>query len=263
MKVTGIQLDIAWEKPDANFKKAEKMARTAVERGSSFLAFPEMFATGFSMNADLVAGFAEETRSFLSGLARRLSVFILAGYVEPTDSKPANACSIYNPAGEEILNYRKIHPFSMAGEDQAFVAGERVHTVMVEGVRVTPFICYDLRFPELFRSVAVHTDLFCVLANWPDPRRHHWSLLLQARAIENQAYVLGVNRSGFGDGLNYTGDSALVDPMGKVMAEGTPGKEALVQGDVNPQEVYRIRKQFGFLADRRPELYERLEVGKA
>jgi predicted amidohydrolase len=259
MKVTGIQLDIAWENPAANFRRGEELAREAAESGSTFVALPEMFNTGFSMDAELVAGFAEETRGFLRGLAKKLGIHVLAGYGEPADPRPANACSIFDPSGVEILHYTKIHPFSMAGEDEAFLAGESVSTVEVEGVRITPFICYDLRFPEPFRSAAVDTDLFCVLANWPSPRRHHWSLLLRARAVENQAYVLGVNRSGEGDGLQYTGDSALIDPMGTLLDEGEAGREVLVQGHVDPAEVSRIREHFGFLEDRRPQLYVDLE----
>jgi predicted amidohydrolase len=259
MKIAGIQLDITWEDPAANFLRGEELAREAVEGGSTFVVFPEMFNTGFSMEAELVAGFAEETRSFLSRLSEELGVFVLAGYGEPAAPRPANACSIFDPTGTEILHYTKIHPFSMAGEDEAFLAGEMVSTVEVEGIRVTPFICYDLRFPEIFRGAAVGTDLFCVLANWPDPRRRHWSLLLRARAIENQAYVLGVNRSGEGGGLHYTGDSALIDPMGTVLDEGEAGKEVLVGGLVDAAEVRRIREHFGFLDDRKPELYGRLE----
>jgi predicted amidohydrolase len=261
MKVTGIQLDIAWEDPTANFRRSEALARQAQEGGATFIALPEMFNSGFSMDAKLIAGFAQETRGFLANLAQELGVYVLAGYGEPADPKPANACSIFDPSGKEILHYTKIHPFSMAGEDKAFLAGESVSTVEVEGVRITPFICYDLRFPEPFRSAAVNTDLFCVLANWPDPRRHHWSLLLQARAVENQAYVLGVNRSGSGDRLHYTGDSALLDPMGTILDQGEAGKEVLVQGHVDAAEVSRIREHFGFLQDRRPGLYGKLESG--
>jgi predicted amidohydrolase len=259
MKVTGVQLDIAWEDPEANFRRGEELAREAAEAGSALVVFPEMFATGFSMNAHLVAGFAEETREFLSRLARELGVHILGGFAEPADPRPANACSLHDPSGEEILHYRKIHPFTLAGEAEAFVAGGAVNTAEVQGVRVTPLICYDLRFPEPFRSAATSTDLFCVLANWPHPRRHHWSLLLQARAVENQAYVLGVNRSGSGDGHHYTGDSALLDPMGTVLDQAEAGAEVLVQGHVDPAEVRRVRDHFRFLEDRRPELYHRLE----
>lgn len=261
MKVAGIQMDIAWEDPKENFHRARRMAGEAVDQGARLVVLPEMFATGFSMKADVVAGFAEETKAFLSDLANELSAFLLAGYGEPADPRPANACSILDPSGNEILHYRKMHPFSMAKEDVHYLAGESVETAEVEGVRITPLICYDLRFPEPFRAAAARTDLFCVVANWPEPRRRHWSLLLRARAIENQAHVLGVNRVGSGDGLVYTGDSILLDPMGDEVAAAVPGTEEILHGEVDPGEVSRIRGRFGFLADRKPDLYASLERG--
>jgi len=259
MKVAGIQMDIAWENPTENFARARRMAGEAVDQGARLVVLPEMFATGFSMRADVVAGFAEETRGFLSGLAAEFSAFLLAGYGEPANPRPANACSVFDPTGAELLHYRKMHPFSMAKEDVHYVAGESVETAAVEGVRVTPLICYDLRFPEPFRAAAARTDIFCVVANWPEPRHRHWSLLLKARAIENQAYVLGVNRVGTGDGLVYTGDSALLDPMGDSVSTARPGEPGVFAGDVDAAEVGRVRERFGFLRDRKPGLYASLE----
>ena len=251
-------MDIAWEHPAENFRRAEVLTKEAVDEGARLVVLPEMFATGFSMNAELVSGFAEETRDFLSDLSARLAAFVLAGFVEPGNPKPANVASIFDPAGREILKYRKIHPFSLAGEDEHFLAGESVETVEVEGVRVTPLICYDLRFPEPFRMVAANTDLFCVIANWPRSRRQHWSALLKARAIENQVFVLGVNRAGTGDGLEYTGDSVLLHPMGEELATVKTGSTGCCSGEVNAAEVARIRTEFSFLRDRRPEVYREL-----
>ena len=252
-------MDVAWEDPAENFRRAESMTVEAVNEGACLVVLPEMFATGFSMNAELVSGFAEETRAFLSDLSDRLSVFILGGFAEPADPMPVNAAAIFDPTGREILMYRKIHPFSLAGEAEHFQGGDSVETVEVESVRVTPLICYDLRFPEPFRAAAANTDLFCVVANWPQPRRYHWSTLLKARAIENQAYVLGVNRAGTGDGLEYTGDSVLLDPMGEELATVEPGSARCFSGEVNASKVTRIREQFSFLRDRRPEVYRALD----
>jgi len=259
IKVSGVQMDIAWENPAENFRRAESRIEKAVRDGSRLVVLPEMFATGFSMNAELVSGFAEETRGFLAGLSARLEAFILAGFTEPGDPKPANVAAIFDPGGREVLKYRKIHPFSLAGEDDHFMAGESVATVEVEGVSVTPLICYDLRFPEPFRAVAARTDLFCVIANWPRSRRQHWSTLLKARAIENQAFVLGVNRIGIGDGLDYTGDSVLLNPMGEESATVGPGSDGCCSGKVDEEEVARIRQEFSFLRDRRPEVYQESE----
>ena len=271
MIVAGIQMDIAWENPPENFRRVEEMAKRIMGGGVGdtptgrdrsvphLLVLPEMFATGFSMDAPKVSAFAGETREFLSKLASDLSVYILGGYAEPAEPLPANACSIFTPSGTELLHFRKLHPFALAKEDEHYQGGESVQTAEVEGVRVTPFICYDLRFPEPFRPAASGTDLYCVIANWPDKRREAWSALLRARAIENQAFVLGVNRVGIGSGLPHSGDSALVDPMGKVMAEVKEYEEGVVLGEINPREVTKVRRQLGFLKDRKPGLYRSLE----
>ncbi len=263
MIVAGIQMDIAWEDPQKNFQRVNQivggiMSGTEPPR---LVVLPEMFATGFSMNAEVVSGYASETRDFLSVTASKHSVFVLGGYAEPASPLPANVCSIFSPSGSEILRFRKIHPFSMAEEDQHYVGGESVPTAEVEGVRVTPFICYDLRFPEPFRPAAPDTDLYCVIANWPDKRRSAWSTLLRARAIENQAYVMGVNRVGMGGGLPHAGDTALVDPMGEIVAVASDYEEGVIMGKVDTREVTKVRRHLPFLKDRRPGLYRRLEGG--
>ena len=257
MIVAGLQTSIVWENPAANFLFAEGMAKRAARDGARLIALPEMFATGFSMNSVEVAACADETRAFLCELAAELGVAILGGYAEPGDPRPFNACSLYSESGEEILHYRKIHPFSLAGEHEHYSGGDWIFTVEVEGVRVTPVICYDLRFPELFRAAAARTDLFVVIANWPAKRSDAWSTLLRARAIENQAYVLGVNRVGPGAGEPHSGDSALVEPFGQALAEAS-GEPAVIAGEVDAALVRDAREHFSFLEDRRPDVYGRL-----
>lgn len=266
LTVAGLQLDIIWEDPEANFSRVRKMAVEAVEgmSGASdenqrLIVLPEMFATGFSMDAPMVAAYAEITREFMTSLASELSVHVLGGYAEPWEPKPANACSLFSPEGRELLHYQKLHPFSLASEHEHFTGGETLPTASVGGVRISALICYDLRFPEPFRPVARNTDLYCVIANWPDMRREAWSTLLRARAIENQAFVLGVNRVGRASGAPHSGDSALIDPMGAVTAEAVPYEEGWVFGRVDPKEVERTRRHLSFLKDRRPGLYRRLE----
>jgi predicted amidohydrolase len=257
VKVAGVQLDIAWEDPETNFRRVDEHAAVAAAGGARLLVLPEMFATGFSMNAATVSRHAEKTRGYLADLARHHGLFVLGGYAEPGDPLAFNACSIYDPAGEELLHYRKVHPFTLADEHKHYQGGEEVLTVEVEGVRVTPFICYDLRFPELFRAAAERTDLFVVVANWPEKRSDAWRILLRARAAENQAFVLGVNRVGEGSGEPHRGDSTLADPFGRVV-ETARDQEEVVTGEVDPKAVYRARRAFGFLADRRPDVYRRL-----
>jgi predicted amidohydrolase len=154
-----------------------------------------------------------------------------------------------------VHRYAKIHPFTYAGEHERYAAGDRHVTVDVEGVRVSLFVCYDLRFAEEFWALARTTDCYLVVANWPESRREHWRVLLRARAIENQAYVVGVNRVGTGGKLEYVGDSRIIGPMGKVLADAPPvaGKasEAILAADIDPARVTETRESFPFLADRR------------
>jgi predicted amidohydrolase len=257
VKVAGLQLDIAWEQPDENLQRASALAADAAAAGANLLVLPEMFATGFSMRAEAMAEHAPRVRVWMSELARRHQVFVCAGYAEPGEERPANACSVHSPTGEELLHYRKIHPFTLAHEPDHYEAGRTLRTVAIDGVRVTPLICYDLRFPELFRAAADATDLFLVLANWPERRSHAWRTLLQARAIDCQAWVLGVNRVGEAEGHPHRGDTALVDPWGKVL-NALAHEPGVVDGEVDAEVVVTARSRFSFLTDRRPEVYRRL-----
>ncbi len=173
------------------------------------------------------------------------------------DARPRNACSLFDPAGVERLRYHKIHPFTLAGEDRYYVGGDSLPTADVDGLRVTPLICYDLRFPEPFRAAAERTDLYVVIANWPVARSDAWRTLLRARAIENQAFALGVNRVGEGDGLVYGGDSALIDPFGAALASAAE-QAGVVVGEASAEAVEEARARFGFLKDRRAEVYQAL-----
>jgi len=258
VRVAGLQLDIVWEKPRENFLRAENLAATAAEQGAQLLALPEMFATGFSMRAETVASYAPELRYFLADLAARHQLWVIGGFAEPGENRPANACAVYDPSGQEILHYRKIHSFSLADEQKHYEAGSEIATVEIESVRVTPLICYDLRFPELFRAAAKGTDLFVVIANWPTRRAHAWRTLLAARAIEDQAWVLGVNRVGDAQGHPHRGDSTLVDPWGDIV-DTLADQEGVVMGDVDAGFVREARERFRFLDDRRPDVYWRLE----
>ncbi len=258
IQVAGLQLDIAWEDPDENFRRATQLAERAAAAGSQLLVLPEMFNTGFSMDAQRVAPHAEATRDFLGALSQRLGVWLMAGYADtpaPGSERPRNACSFYAPDGTEATRYHKIHPFSLAGEHEHYAGGTTLPSCDIDGVRVIALVCYDLRFPEPFRAAAERTDLFVVVANWPDARVGAWSSLLVARAIENQAFVLGVNRYGEDpNGNSYRGCSALLDPLGEQLA-GVAGQEGMLSGIVDAGRVADVRGRLGFLKDRRPAVY--------
>ncbi len=258
MRVAGIQLDIAWEDPQTSFARAGELIGKAAAAGAQLVVLPEMFATGFSMQADAMARHATATIDFLASMATTHDVHILGGLVVPGSEQPENIALIVDPSGTEIGWYSKIHPFSMAGEDQHYAAGRELITVEIEGIRVTPLICYDLRFSELFRASAKRTDLFVVIANWPIMRAFAWRTLLAARAIDCLAFVLGVNRTGMAEDLEHRGDSSLFDPLGELLASQAY-QEGLVLGSIDGDRVHQVREQLGFLNDRRVSLYHNLE----
>lgn len=256
MKVALLQLDLAWEDVPANHARASRLLGQAASLGTRLAILPEMFATGFSMDGRRVAqADGGPTETFLRERAASLGLHVLAGVAELAEPLPANRALLVSPNGS-VRRYTKIHPFSFAGEEKVMASGDAVVTWDVEGLRVTPLVCYDLRFPEPFRLAADDTDLYAVLANWPERRRLHWSLLLRARAVENLAFVAGVNRIGEGDGLRYLGDSALVGPWGETVVSATE-QETLLVADVDPAAVAAARRRFPVLADRRPGSYRR------
>jgi predicted amidohydrolase len=146
--------------------------------------------------------------------------------------------------------YTKIHPFTYSGEHEHYEAGGEFLTVDIDGLRVSVFVCYDLRFADEFWGRAAATDAYVVVANWPDTRRAHWRTLLQARAIENQAYVVGVNRVGTAKRLDYVGDSLIVDPLGEILADAGAA-EGVFSAEVDASTVARVRRDLPFLPDRR------------
>lgn len=259
MKVAAIQHDIQWEQPEATHKAVRPLIEQAAAAGARLVVLSEMFATGFSMDP---ARIAEEpggvSERFLTDTAAELGVWLIAsvaqwsaeGAGEPRRGQ--NVAIVASPDGQRH-RYAKIHPFSFAGEHERYDPGSEFLTVDIEGVRVSVFICYDLRFADEFWALAADTDLYVVPANWPEPRREHWRTLLRARAIENQAYVLGCNRVGTvgrDHALNHTGDSAIIDPLGRTLAEASRVETVLV-AEVDPHEVAAVRARFPFLADRR------------
>ncbi|MFA9430035.1 nitrilase-related carbon-nitrogen hydrolase [Egicoccus sp. AB-alg2] len=252
MRIAAVQHDIVWEDREATLRHLDDRVAGAVAGGARLVAFTEMFATGFSMNTHTTAEAPDgPTVTWMVDQAARHDVWVAGSLAMrlPERELPVNALCVVSPGGE-VHRYDKIHPFSYAGEHERFGAGDRFVTVDVEGVRLTPFVCYDLRFADEFWACAATTDAYLVVANWPAPRRHHWRALLDARAIENQAYVVGVNRVGEGGGLSYTGDSRIVDPLGEVLVSGAGG-ETVLFADLDPHVVAKVRDQLPFLPDRR------------
>ena len=252
MRVAAVQHDIVWEEPEANFAALAPWVAAAAAAGARLVVLTEMYSTGFSMRTDVTGEpVGGPSTQFLLEQAQRHGVWVCGSIPERPEgaAKASNTLVLAGPH-DELWRYRKIHPFSYSGEDEWFEAGSEFVTVDVEGVRTTLFVCYDLRFADEFWATAAGTDLYVVPANWPDTRRHHWTALLQARAIENQAYVIGCNRVGEGGRLSYSGDSRIVDPMGDLLATAS-GAETMLLADVDPDVVRATRERFPFARDRR------------
>lgn len=252
MRVAAIQHDIVWEQPEATCARLAPMLATAAADGAQLAVLAEMFSTGFSMQSERIAeDVGGPSTSFLVDQARELGIWVCGSLPERTDERelPANTLVLASPDGA-THRYAKIHPFTYAREDEHYAAGDTHVTVDVDGVRASLFVCYDLRFADEFWGLAPGTDLYVVVANWPASRRDHWRALLRARAIENQAYVVGVNRVGRGGRLDYAGDSVILDPLGETLAEAG-ADEQILAAEVDPARVADVRTKFPFLADRR------------
>ena len=254
MRIAAVQHDIVWEDRDANFARLAPQIARAVGAGAELVLLTETFSTGFSMTPGIGEPEGGPSARFLAERAAEHGVWVGGSCPERAADDPAalpwNSFVLAGPDGT-THRYRKLHPFTHAGEHERFRAGETPLTVTVGDLRITPFVCYDLRFADVFWQAAAGTDVFLVPANWPAARRLHWQALLQARAIENQAYVVGCNRVGTaGDGTDHVGDSRIVDPMGELLATAA-GAETVVLADVLPAEVARTRERLRFLPDRR------------
>jgi predicted amidohydrolase len=253
VKVAAVQHDICWEDPPATFARLAPRIAEAAAAGARLVVLAEMYSTGFSMEGDRIAEPVDgPSTRFLVDQAAEHKVWVCGSLPERAEeARPANTLVLAGPDGS-VHRYAKLHPFTYAGEHTRYAAGDRHVTVDVEGARVSLFVCYDLRFGDDFWALAPRTDCYLVVANWPAARRLHWNVLLRARAIENQAYVVGVNRVGEGDGIDYAGDSMIVGPGGEILAQAPDdGREAVVTTEVDPAVVATTRARYPFLADRR------------
>lgn len=251
MRVAAIQHDICWKDASATHARVTPMIERAVDDGAGLIVLTEMFATGFSMEANDIAQPPDGASvTFLRDTAARHRTWLAASVAVAEEGRRArNRFVAAGPHGE-LVTYDKRHPFTYAGEHEEFDPGDDLVTFEIDGLRITPFVCYDLRFGDDFWGRGPTTDLFVVVANWPAVRRRHWQLLLAARAVENQCYVVGVNRVGVADDLEHVGDSAIIDPTGEVLTTAT-GIEAVLAAEVDAERVSQVRSRYPFLQDRR------------
>lgn len=259
MKIALCQFHMEWENKLFNYERAKKFIEESSINQCELILFPEMSFTGFSSNIAVTKEKNEETVKAMSDYAKMYGIAIGFGWVKECKDniqKAENHYSIISKEGKVLSDYVKIHSFQYGGEGEQFESGNFIQIFELHGIHFAQYICYDLRFPEVFQATSDKAEVMLVPANWPEKRSKHWKCLLQARAIENQAYVLGINCVGTVGGLNYSGDTCIVDPEGEVVAM-LKNKEGLVYADIE-KEAMKIRDSFPVKRDRKPALYQKL-----
>jgi predicted amidohydrolase len=253
MHICAVQLDSVWENPRANFEKVERMLAAQPPAPGSLIALPEMFATGFSLDlAKTMHGDSRETENFLRTLAMRHRCTVTGGLVNSgAKGLGRNESVTFAADGTLLARYVKQQPFSGAGEDKVHEAGREAVVFPLGEFTAAPLICYDLRFPERFRAAArLGADLFIEIAAWPVKRIEHWLTLLKARAIENMAFVIGVNRTGREPRFEYCGRSVIVNPHGEIIADAGTA-ETILNAEISHADVATWREEFPALRDAR------------
>jgi omega-amidase len=248
MKITIVQPGLIWENKIANFRNLERLIPPLKEK-TDLVILPEMFNTGFSMNAGELSESPEaETFTWMKTTSRKGNFGLCGSYMVKDNGNFFNRWMFVSPE-EKFWYYDKRHLFSMGEEDKFFSAGKERLVFTFRGVRISPFVCYDLRFPVWSRNRNDY-DLAVYSANWPEARRNVWNILLQARAIENQCFVAGSNIIGTdGNGINYCGNSSVVNPRGEIIAKASANEECSVSAEISIDELAEFRKKFPVLND--------------
>lgn len=264
MRLGLVQMDILWEDKEANYKKAEQYIIEGKEKGVEFLLFPEMSMTGFSMHVERIGEMPGDlrTRDHFARLAEKYGMYIGVGYVEKAGERGRNRYAILSPEGEALCDYIKIHPFTFGREGEFYDGGSELAFCRVKDFCVSPFICYDLRFPEIFQAASRQADMMVVPASWPAPRMEAWEIFLKARAMENQCVMVGINRVGNEGKIPYVGHSMAVGAGGKVLGGPFEG-EGLFTVDVERAEIYEERAHFSTKEDRKEAVYRIMGIGEA
>jgi omega-amidase len=248
MRIALCQYDIQWENKEANKRRIGEMLEACPRRSEiDWLVFSEMSLSAFTMNT-AISELTDDDRAFFSALASKYRINISYGGVEDGH----NNLITLDRKGNRINTYSKIHLYSFGKEDQYYKAGSKQAAFELEGIKVVPAVCFDLRFPYLFWNMAEKADVYVVIAAWPARRADHWKNLVYARAVENQCYCIGVNRTGKEGRIEFSGDSVCYDPLGKVVVDAG-NKDGIFVADV-PMDaalVAKTRERFPFMKERK------------
>lgn len=248
-KVGLVQYSPAWENPSGSIEVIEELLDN-YNNDYNLLVFPELTLTGFTFNSKVLAEDIDGiSTTYFIKLAKRKKSDIFAGLIERDDNKIYNCLIHIDKNGLIKARYRKIHPFSFAGENEYYNSGNEPIITKIDDIKIGLSICYDLRFPELYRHYAKEkVNILINIANWPTKRIEHWKLLSKARALENLAYFIGVNRVGVDPSNEYCGNSQLIDPLGNNLINYSD-KQEIISFDIDLELTQSVRSQFPFLED--------------
>ncbi|MCX7571743.1 carbon-nitrogen family hydrolase [Tumebacillus sp. DT12] len=259
LRIALLQMDIALGQPEVNQAKAREWVEKAAAAGTDLIVLPEMWNTGYSLQniKEVADRNGEQTRAMMSELARTYNVNIHAGSVSDLrDGQVYNTTYLFDRKGQVTGTYSKVHLFRLMDEEKYLQGGDRLGEFTVDGVQIGSMICYDLRFPELSRTMVLNgAQALFVPAEWPHPRLNHWRHLQIARAIENQTFVISCNRVGFGGETEFFGHSMVIDPWGEILLEADE-TEGIHHVTIDLSVVPEIRSRIPIFEDRRPELYK-------
>ncbi|MCY7187719.1 carbon-nitrogen family hydrolase [Streptococcus gallolyticus] len=259
MKVSLIQMAIREAEPEQNKKKVLELLEKAVHDVPDVIVLPEMWNTGYALKqlADIADVNGKETITDLGNFAKKHHVNLVAGSVATAkENHFFNTTYVFNREGQVIADYDKVHLFGLMAEDEYLQAGNKESVFELDDVKVASVICYDIRFPEWVRTLmSSGAKVLFVVAEWPKERVEQWEILLRARAVENQAFVVAVNRVGDGISDHFSGHSLVIDPLGKIVLQVPDNQEGIFTAELDLTEVEKIRGHIPVFADRKPDLY--------
>jgi predicted amidohydrolase len=261
MKIAAAQISCVLGDVGANLRKIRDFSARAKEGGAELVVFPEVAETGYSMPviAACATSWTEGAVPELQKIAKDLSLAIICGVSEREDVSIYNSQVFIDASGNVVGSYRKTHLFTGTpiGEDECFSPGNELKSFPFGGLRLGLSVCYDLRFPEVYRTLAIEqkANVFILSSAWPFPRIEHFRTLVTARAIENQSYMISSNRVGTDEGVTCCGSSAIIDPYGITLASASSDREEVVLAEVSEEVITSVRNKMAVFAQRRPDVY--------
>jgi predicted amidohydrolase len=261
LNISLLQMDIAIGEPDRNYHNLTVMLENAMkaEHRPDVIVFPELWNTGYALEQiqQLADEDGERTKQYISQFCQKYQVNIIAGSIaEKKGDKVKNTVYVFNRQGELTAQYSKIHLFRLMDEEKFLTSGDHIGQIALDDISAGVMICYDIRFPELARTLALDgAKILFIPAEWPHPRLHHWRILLMARAIENQMFVVACNRVGISGKAHFFGHSMIIDPWGEIIAEGGE-QEEIISASLQLSDVDSVRSKIPVFEDRRSDIYK-------